>query len=160
MSSMNDNILSALMELGADDLFNRIYETITSYYDALVWYNPETQQIDVEPVPNGNYPHPDEQRILIHREQVWNSCDDGLDGKDPHADGDISLFMSNKKNNSESINTRVKDSRRHNFLESWLETIHEWAEKAAQNYEDAWKDKMIEDSLRKDFEAMMADDKS
>lgn len=167
-----DKICKALESNGGGpELFDRIDETRTSYYDALVWYNPETQKIEVEPVPQGNYPYPDEQRILLHREKAWSSCDDGLEDRDMYTDeelsiadaefgGDIALFLASEKNQGETLEARAEDARRYYFLESWGETVHEWAEKAAQAEEEAEKEKMIENSLRKDFEAMMAEDES
>lgn len=66
MASMYDIIRAALMELGADELFNRIEKIRTPQYDALVWFNPETKRIDVEPLLSGYDPPSDDDRILLH----------------------------------------------------------------------------------------------
>ena len=87
-----DRIEEALNSTPAYDLFDDIYEIISSHqgdYSALVLYDTEKSEIIVEPISDGSVLHPDDPRILLSTIPGLSYPDVGLEDSDLFSDEEL-----------------------------------------------------------------------
>lgn len=143
MNNIESAIVSALDEIGADELFDRIIEAQSPICDALVFYDNNKGYISVESVMHGNTPLHDDL-ILLHREEAkpidydygfgYQNLfdDDEIDFVTGCFDGGFSDYLDSRHNHRGSLKQRIEDVRRFHFIDNWYETTYEWAERAVR----------------------------
>ena len=142
MNNLYNAIRSALETIGSDELFEQIIEAQSASFDALVLYDPDLECIIVDSVPHGAAPQFHDQ-VLLHREEARPSDDnygfgchdlfheDEIDFVTESFDGTFYDFLESRHNHRGSLAQRIEEARRFYWKENWLETVHEWSERAA-----------------------------
>lgn len=157
MNNLVIKIREAMMAIGPSDLFSLINSDRASYYDALVWYNPETEKIDVEPIKHGDHPSPKDDRILLYRDDASEWYENGFEAHDLYSDDELLIidkefngipykFIDSDKNNGGKLEERINRARRKHWEEKWQDILDFWPKLAVEKAFLKWlreEDKII-----------------